>query len=87
MKALKEVTDIHPPKMNIAVLFTPLYQNANQKELVDIFACINSSRAEFRRIERLMACCYDINVVKIAISIEKACGNTDENFLDNLNKK
>ena len=87
MKALKEVTDVHPPKLNIAVLFTPLYRNADQNELVEIFACINSSRAESRRIERLMACCYDINVVKIAISLEKARRNTDENFLENLNKK
>ena len=87
MKALKEVTDVHPPTLNVAVLFTPLYRNADQTELVEIFACINSSRAESRRIERLMACCYDINVVKIAISLEKARRNTDERFLDTLNKK
>ena len=43
MKALKEVTDVHPPKMNIAVLFTTLYGNADQKQLIEIFTCINSS--------------------------------------------
>ena len=87
LDAVAKVGDLEPPEVSIHQIFTPNYASATKNELVKIYNCRNCNDPHYRRMERFMACVYDINVVKIAIAIEKTRPNKDDVFFTNLNRR
>ena len=85
--AVAKVRDLEPPEVSTHQIFTPNYASATNNQLVKIYNCRNCNDPHYRRMERFMACVYDINVVKIAIAIEKTRPNKDDVFFTNLNRR
>ena len=87
LDSVAKVRDLEPPEVSIHQIFTPNYASATNNELVKIYNCRNCNDPHYRRMQRFMACVYDINVVKIAIAIEKTRPNMDDVFFTNLNRR
>ena len=87
LDSVAKVRHIEPPEVTIDQIFTPNYASATNNELVKIYNCRNCNDPHYTRMKRFMACVYDINVVKIAIAIEKTRPNMDDAFFTNLNRR
>ena len=87
LDSVAKVRHLEPPEVTIHQIFTPNYASATNNELVKIYNCRNCHDPHYTRMQRFMACVYDINVVKIAIAIEKTRPNMDDAFFTNLNRR